>query len=149
MLWRRLLVLLLIALSGAGATAAAPGAVVIGLDGPIGAASAAYVVRSLHAAAERGAAAAVLRIDTPGGLDSAMREIMRAILASPVPVLAFVAPSGARAASAGHLHPLCRARWRRWRRAPISARRRRFRCSRRRRCPGPKAQDSRRSPTRR
>lgn len=101
MLWRRLLVLLLIALSGAGATAAAPGAVVIGLDGPIGAASAAYVVRSLHAAAERGAAAAVLRIDTPGGLDSAMREIVRAILASPVPVLAFVAPSGARAASAG------------------------------------------------
>jgi membrane-bound serine protease (ClpP class) len=101
MLWRRLLLLILVTLAGAGAAAAAPGAVVIGLDGPIGAASAAYVVRSLHAAAERDAAAAVLRIDTPGGLDSAMREIVRAILASPVPVLAFVAPSGARAASAG------------------------------------------------
>ncbi|MBI3515513.1 MAG: nodulation protein NfeD [Proteobacteria bacterium] len=76
-------------------------AVVIALEGAIGPATAAYVVRSLQAAEHDGAAVAVLRLDTPGGLDSAMRDIIRAMLASPVPVLAFVAPSGARAASAG------------------------------------------------
>jgi membrane-bound serine protease (ClpP class) len=76
-------------------------AVVIALDGPIGPGSAAYVIRSLHDAQRRDAAVVVLRLDTPGGLDSAMRDIIRAILASPVPVLAYVAPSGARAASAG------------------------------------------------
>ena len=76
-------------------------AVVIGLDGPIGPGTAGYVVRSLREAQPVNAAEVVLRLDTPGGLDSAMRVIIRAMLASPVPVLAFVAPSGARAASAG------------------------------------------------
>jgi membrane-bound serine protease (ClpP class) len=76
-------------------------AVVIGLDGPIGPGTAGYVVRSLREAQQVNAAAVVLRLDTPGGLDSAMRVIIRAMLASPVPVLAFVAPGGARAASAG------------------------------------------------
>ena len=59
------------------------------------------LVRGLAAAHEQNAAAVVLRIDTPGGLDVSMREIIRAILASPVPVLAYVSPNGARAASAG------------------------------------------------
>ena len=74
---------------------------VIALDGAIGPGSASYVVRSLNEAQRQDAAVVVLRMDTPGGLDSAMRDIIRAMLASPVPVLAYVAPSGARAASAG------------------------------------------------
>ena len=76
-------------------------AVTIALDGAIGPATADYVTRSLTDAARRHAAVAILRIDTPGGLLSAMRSIIRAMLASPVPVIVYVAPSGARAASAG------------------------------------------------
>ncbi|MCO5100356.1 MAG: nodulation protein NfeD [Burkholderiaceae bacterium] len=76
-------------------------ALVLTLDGAIGPASADYVVRGIRRAEREGAAAVVLRIDTPGGLDTSMREIVRAIVASPVPVLGFVAPGGARAASAG------------------------------------------------
>src|SRR5689334_11554263 len=79
---------------------AAPVAVVP-LDGAIGPASADFVRRAIEHAATDGTQLVVLRIDTPGGLDSAMREIIKAILASPVPVASFVAPSGARAASAG------------------------------------------------
>ncbi|MDB5731254.1 MAG: nodulation protein NfeD, partial [Variovorax sp.] len=60
-----------------------------------------YVRRGLAFAAARGAQLAVLRIDTPGGLETSMRVIIRDILASRVPVAAFVAPDGARAASAG------------------------------------------------
>ncbi len=71
------------------------------IDGAIGPASADYVVRGLAQAQQRGAAVVVLRIDTPGGLDTSMREIVRAVLASPLPVLAHIAPSGARGASAG------------------------------------------------
>lgn len=71
------------------------------LQGAIGPASADFVIRSLEEAADTGAALVVLRIDTPGGLDLAMRDIIRSILASPVPVAGWVAPGGARAASAG------------------------------------------------
>jgi membrane-bound serine protease (ClpP class) len=81
--------------------AAPRAAVVIALDGTIGPGSASYVVRCLNDAERNDAGVVVLRLDTPGGLDSAMREIIRAMLASRVPVLAYVAPGGARAASAG------------------------------------------------
>lgn len=73
----------------------------VALDGPVSPASSDFVRRGLAEAAARGAPALVLRLDTPGGLDASMREIIQAILASPAPVIAWVAPSGARAASAG------------------------------------------------
>ena len=82
--------------------AAAPAPVVTLLvDGAIGPASSAYVHRGLAAATRENAQLVVLIVDTPGGLETSMRSIVQDILASPIPVAAFVAPSGARAASAG------------------------------------------------
>jgi len=76
-------------------------AVVLEIDGVIGPAIADYVTRELTRIDSTHTRLVVLRMNTPGGLDTSMRDIIRAILASPVPVATYVAPSGARAASAG------------------------------------------------
>ena len=80
---------------------AAERAVVLDVDGVIGPAIADYIVRELHRVTPDKVGVVVLRMNTPGGLDTSMRQIISAILASPVPVVTYVAPSGARAASAG------------------------------------------------
>ncbi len=80
---------------------AAKQAVVLDINGAIGPAIADYVVRNLRSARPAEVGVVILRMNTPGGLDSSMREINAAILASPVPVATYVAPHGARAASAG------------------------------------------------
>ena len=74
---------------------------VITVDAVITPPVASYIERSISEAAASGAAALVILLDTPGGLDLAMRDIVKAIMGSPVPVVVYVYPSGARAASAG------------------------------------------------
>lgn len=89
-----------LALAAVPAAAQAP-VVVIHLDDTIQPVSAEYVQRGLVYAQQQHAPAAILELDTPGGLETSMRAIIQAIFASPVPVVGYVAPSGARAASAG------------------------------------------------
>ncbi|MGC1576593.1 MAG: nodulation protein NfeD, partial [Beijerinckiaceae bacterium] len=88
--------------SPASAQTSAKGlALMIAIDGAIGPATARYVKDGLGVAAKRGAEVVILRLNTPGGLVTSMREIIADVLVSPVPVIGFVAPSGAHAASAG------------------------------------------------
>jgi membrane-bound serine protease (ClpP class) len=77
------------------------GVVVLTVQDAIGPATSSYVVKGIDEAAQVGAELVVLELDTPGGLDTSMREIIQAILLSPVPVATYVYPEGARAASAG------------------------------------------------
>jgi membrane-bound serine protease (ClpP class) len=78
-----------------------PQAIILEINGAIGPATSRYVVHGIESAQKAGNRLVILEVDTPGGLDTSMRDIIRAILASPVPVVTYVSPPGARAASAG------------------------------------------------
>ncbi len=90
-----------VVLSCAMSPAAATPVLVLEVRDAIGPASADYLIRGIAKARETGIPLVVIKLDTPGGLDTAMRQIIQAILASPVPVAVYVSPEGARAASAG------------------------------------------------
>ncbi len=105
---RSRVLVLLVALAAAAAallptTAPASSTTVpsIELSGEISPATEAWIGRALDDAADDGAPLAIIRLDTPGGLDSSMRAIVKDILAAPMPVVVYVSPNGARAASAG------------------------------------------------
>lgn len=107
-IWRRLTIALVLLLGVAGLQAPAqqtapvrPLVLVADVSGAIGPAAGKHIGDAVAAAAERDAEALVLRLNTPGGLATTMRESIAAILASRVPVIGYVAPSGAHAASAG------------------------------------------------
>jgi membrane-bound serine protease (ClpP class) len=92
----------LVGFSGA-ATAQAPTVLVTRVDGTITPVIADHLVDGVAAAERDGHAAYLVELDTPGGLDTSMREIIKAFLGADVPIVVYVTPSGARAASAGAL----------------------------------------------
>ena len=96
-----LLLAMVISVARAADTTAPGSVTVLEINGAIGPATSRYIEKGIAAAQARGSKLVVLKMDTPGGLDSSMRDIIRAILASTVPIATYVAPSGARAASAG------------------------------------------------
>lgn len=93
--------LVLAGVAGAGAQSTDRQVGLIDIDGTITPVMATYVGRGIDRSADRGDSAVILRVDTPGGLSSAMDDIVSDILASSIPVIVYVAPEGARAGSAG------------------------------------------------
>lgn len=94
-------VLRLVSLCGLLAVPSAASIYRVTVDAPVHPISSEYIIRSIDRASQDGARLLIIVLNTPGGLDSAMREIITKILSSPVPVMTYVAPAGARAASAG------------------------------------------------
>src|SRR5215470_18026197 len=96
------LALLCIAVAASPTSAQSPNRVfVTDVNGVIGVATTRQVAQAVQKARQESAAALVMRLDTPGGLVSSTCDIIKEMIASPVPVIVYVAPSGARAASAG------------------------------------------------
>jgi len=98
--WIRLLAILM-TLTWASAAHAAGTAIELNLKGALGVATAEYIIDGIEQAEEEGANVVIIRMDTPGGLVSPMRDIVQSILGSEVPVVTYVTPGGARADSAG------------------------------------------------
>ena len=92
---------LLVAGGGLGQSSSRPPVYSLELSGEISPATASWVDRALGDAADQHAPLAIIRLDTPGGLDASLRDIVKDILAAPMPVIVYVTPNGARAASAG------------------------------------------------
>jgi membrane-bound serine protease (ClpP class) len=100
-LWQAAATSLLLSWCAIAAAAPATPVAVLQLQGAIGPVSADYLIGGIRKAADSGAPLVVIELDTPGGLDTSMRQVIQAILASSVPVAVYVSPQGARAASAG------------------------------------------------
>ncbi|MGH8100153.1 MAG: NfeD family protein, partial [Chthoniobacterales bacterium] len=92
---------LCISLLCATVVAAAEKVALIKIDGAIGPATASYIARSIHQAQEQNAQCLIIQLNTPGGLLDSTQKIVQSFLGSPVPVVVYVSPTGATAASAG------------------------------------------------
>jgi len=103
------------AMAGTAHAASSDRVLAINIDGAIGIATTRQISSAIDKARKEDAAAIVVRLDTPGGLVSATRDIIRDMIAAPIPIIVYVAPSGARAASGGRgTRPgWKRGRWRR------------------------------------